>query len=217
MEEHSPVEGLRIVVADDHPIFRDGLCAIVKRTFDLASVVEAANWSEVVAAARQGPAPDMFILDLMFPGLEIDHSIAELRRDYPGAYIIIISMMNDRAIIDRAIKAGADGFIGKDVPPEEVSEALLEIRNGGFVIRASVATFESPLAKAFPNLTARQAEVLGLLVTGKSNKEIGRLLGISPFTVRIHVSSLFKLLGVTTRSGAAVKGSEALDPRKGWQ
>lgn len=156
----------------------------------------------------------MFILDLMFPGLSMDNSIKDLRREFPQAFIIIISMLNDRDVIDSVIKAGADGFIGKDVPPEEVGSALAEIRGGGFVVKVSTPTIPLQASKTLPSLTSRQTEVLGLLATGKSNKEIARLLGISPFTVRIHVSSLFKVLGVTTRAGAAVRGAEALELRK---
>lgn len=205
----------RIIVADDHPIFRSGLCSIVKRSFPQSEAIEAATWPEVLTAAREGNAPEMFILDLMFPGLDIDTSIAELRSEFPQSYIVAISMLNERTIVDRVTRAGADGYIGKDIPPEMVGEALLEVRNGGFVIKCSGANLAASSAKIQPQLTARQAEVLELLMTGKSNKEIARLLGISPFTVRIHVSSLFKQLGVTTRSGAAVKGLETMELRKG--
>lgn len=205
----------RIIVADDHPIFRSGLCMIVKRSFPQCETLEAATWSEVLTAARQGSAPEMFILDLMFPGLDIDRSIAELRSEFPHSYIVAVSMLNDRSIVDRVTRAGADGYIGKDIPPEMVGDALQEVRNGGFVIKCSGSNLTAPAAKSQPQLTTRQAEVLELLITGKSNKEIARLLGISPFTVRIHVSSLFKQLGVTTRSGAAVKGLDALELRKG--
>lgn len=205
----------RVIVADDHPIFRSGLCSIVKRAFPHMEIKEASNWSEVLVAARQGTSPDMFILDLMFPGLDIDSSIADLRGEFPQSYIVAISMLNDRSVVDRVTRAGADGYIGKDIPPDLVGKALLEVMGGGFVIKCSGSNLEMPSAKASPQLTARQAEVLNLLMTGKSNKEIARLLGISPFTVRIHVSSLFKQLGVTTRSGAAVKGLETLELRKG--
>jgi DNA-binding NarL/FixJ family response regulator len=212
--EASPDACGRIIVADDHPIFRDGLCHIVRRTFPGCSIIEASEWAEVLGAARQEPMPSMFILDLMFPGLSMDNSIKDLRREFPQAFIIIISMLNDRDVIDSVIKAGADGFIGKDVPPEEVGSALAEIRGGGFVVKVSTPTIPLQASKTLPSLTSRQTEVLGLLATGKSNKEIARLLGISPFTVRIHVSSLFKVLGVTTRAGAAVRGAEALELRK---
>jgi DNA-binding NarL/FixJ family response regulator len=204
-----------ILVADDHPIFRGGLCHIVGRTFPGTLILEASEWSQVLAAAREGQAPGMFILDLMFPGMDMDHSIRDLRLEFPQSFIVVISMLNDRNVIDRVLQCGADGFIGKDVPPDEVGASLMEICNGGFVVNVSTPAITMRVEKGLPNLTARQSDVLRLLTTGKSNKEIARLLGISPFTVRIHVSSLFKALGVSNRAGAAVRGAELIEPRKG--
>ncbi|WP_286786454.1 MULTISPECIES: response regulator [Pseudomonas] len=200
----------RIIVADDHPIFREGLSRIVRRMMPAAHIEEAANLDAVLALARQAP-PEVLILDLMFPGLSVPASIRSLRQEFNRSSIIIVSMIDDEAQIDQVMAAGADGFVGKSLPPDEIGEAILAIRAGEFVVRYVRGGIlgQSPERARVQGLTPRQQEVLRLLTAGLSNKEIARELDISPFTARLHVSSLLQSLGVASRSAAAALGASA--------
>jgi DNA-binding NarL/FixJ family response regulator len=193
----------RIIVADDHPVFREGLSRLIAAAYPSADVVEAGTMDEVITLADMGPPPQLVMLDLVFPGMNPRETLPNLRTRYPRASLVIVSMVDDDATIRQVMAFGADGFIGKAVTSDRMMAALAEVRAGGFVVLASDSN--APPGYDVMEFTKRQKEVLALLAQGKSNKEIGRSLAISPFTVRIHVSALLRLLKVETRVAAAAK------------
>lgn len=197
----------RIIVADDHPLFREALARTVQRVVAGACIEQAGNLDEVMAVADAGEAPDTLILDLRFPGLVDIQCLARLRQQFRRTTLIIVSMVDDPAIVEQVMATGVDGFIGKSIAADEIGAAIFAIRNGEVLVRYAPSGLLPNLGGecAVEQLTHRQQEVLRLIAQGKTNKEIAKALDISPFTVRIHVSSLLKALGVSSRTAAAVK------------
>ncbi|MCF1490228.1 response regulator transcription factor [Pseudomonas sp. AA27] len=199
----------RIIVADDHPLFREAMVNTVRRILPDARLEEAGSLADVLRLATLGATPDTLILDLRFPGLTCIGRLAELRRQLPRTTLIVVSMVDDPEVICEVMAAGVDGFIGKSVSPAEIGAAILAIRAGEVVVNylPSGLLPQPGASSELEQLTHRQQDVLRLIAQGKTNKEIARALDISPFTVRIHVSSLLKTLNVPTRTAAAVKYS----------
>ncbi|PRA20838.1 LuxR C-terminal-related transcriptional regulator [Pseudomonas poae] len=193
-----------IIIADDHPMFREGMRRTVQRLLPDAVVHEAGDLDSVQALIHAGGDIDTLILDLRFPGLTCMSQLAELRQHLRRTTLIVVSMVDDPALIDQVMALGADGFIGKNIAPDEIGQALLAIREGEVLVKFTPSGL---LPLDTHTLTARQQDVLRLIAQGKTNKEIAKTLDISPFTVRIHVSSLLRTLDVPSRAAAAVKYS----------
>ncbi|PVZ11474.1 MULTISPECIES: response regulator transcription factor [unclassified Pseudomonas] len=194
----------RIIIADDHPLFREGVARNVKRLIPDATIEQAATVDEVEALAQSGAAPRVIVLDLCFPGVYGTAHVTRLRQAFPSSVIVVVSMLERHSIARQAIAAGANAFIGKGVPARQFCDTLMAACAGQVLVclpSQGARQGTAPLP-----LTPRQQDVLRLITAGKSNKEIARELGISPFTVRIHVSALFKALGVASRTEAALRG-----------
>jgi len=207
---------IRILVADDHPVYRDGLRALAARSPDLELVGEAANGTDAVAMAEQ-TLPDVILMDLRMPGMtgiEATRAILDRR---PETRILILTMSEDDDSLFAAMRAGARGYLPKDADSEELIRAIRAAALGEVIFGASIASrlqaFFAPTraraADPFPELTEREDEVLELIAQGRSNHDIAARLQISDKTVRNHVANVFNKLRVADRGQAIVRAREA--------
>lgn len=194
-------EPIRILVVEDHHVVRQGLVALIRTVPDMIVVAEAADGVQAVELFRQH-RPDITIMDLRLPAMSGVDAIASIRRDFPGARIIVLTTFEGDEDIFRALQAGARGYLLKDMFGDELMDAIRAVHAGKTRIPAPVA---QRLAGRMggPSLTSRELDVLRLIVDGKSNKEIGGQLFISEATVKTHINSILSKLGVSDRTQAA--------------
>lgn len=188
----------RIVIVDDHPMFRDALAQCLRGAYPDAEVLEAETWPEALAVARDGTPPQLFVLDLLFPGMDGPSSVSALRTEFTAASIIIVTMLEDPLVAAQMIDAGADGFLGKGLASDTILQGIHAVRAGEYVV--NLASSSPSIAGEKPVLTPRQKEIIQSLCEGKTNKAIARDLGLSHFTVRNHVSILMRTLKIQKRS-----------------
>ena len=201
---------MNILVADDHPLFREGLRRIVQRRVQNCQTYEADRF-EVVQEIASSTRIDLFILDVNFPGFSPERDIGQLRNSYPESAIVIVTMQDDQGTIDAMLKLNADGFISKAINPETIGDAIQDVIDGEVVILGPEDVKPMPIegnGSTLEALGARKVEVLKLLIEGKTNKEIGRQLSISPFTVRAHISAMMATYQVKSRSSLAAIGRD---------
>jgi DNA-binding NarL/FixJ family response regulator len=211
------VDRLRVLVADDHPIVRDGLRLLLGSAPDIDVVGEAANGAEAVATAAK-VQPDVVVMDLHMPELNGIEATRRLVRDQPHVAVLVVTMFDDDDSVFAAMRAGARGYLLKDADQAEIVRAVRAVASGEAIFGPAVATrvlgyFAAAkpayVIPAFPELTEREREVLELIAQGHSNAEITRRLVVSPKTVRNHISSIFAKLQVADRAQAIVRAREA--------
>lgn len=206
---------LRLLVVEDHALVREGLLATLKSLGAETQTIGVPDANEAIAVLEKEDI-DMMILDLMLPGTKGQTFLPVVRRRFPTVPVVILSALDDVDTVSRVMKAGASGFVSKSGSSGELLEALRAVLSGEIYLppklreltnRSEIAHGENKsLAQRF-GLTAAQARVLELLAEGRSNRQIGELLGLTEGTVKIHVSAIMKAMGVSNRSEAALMAS----------
>lgn len=204
----------RIVVADDHPLFRDALRQVIERAVGPARVVEAETFGDTVAAVA-AEDPDLVLLDLNMPGMDGFAGLMALRDAAPTTPIVVVSADEDPAVIQQALTLGASGFIPKSMSKERMTDGVAAVMAGEVFVPVDLTASLPPAAQDDPDfasgyaaLTAQQRKVLEMLVAGKSNKVIAFELDVAESTVKAHVSAILRKLKVTSRTQAVLYASK---------
>ncbi len=197
-------------------MFRDMLIATLQTAYPLARIDAVESCPEIWSTATQHETVDLFMVDLLFPGMRGEASVAHIRSEFPRAAIVILTMLEDHRLAERMLRSGANGFLGKALSASEMLESLERIRGGAAVVniaRPSNGAAKLAIVDA-PHLTPRQLDMLQQLQTHKQNKAIARVLGLSPHTVRNHIADLMRALGAHKRSMILPRAVELglLDP-----
>jgi two-component system NarL family response regulator len=193
---------IRILIADDHELFREGLRVVLDLRPDFEVVAEAANVAETIAAHARHQ-PDVTLLDLQMPdGTGID-ALKIIRKAQPDARVLMLTTYDGDEDIHRAMTAGASGYLLKSIPSKQLEAAVRAVIEGRQYLPPAVAERLAERA-AFQTLTARELEILALIARGLSNKDVARVLAANEFTVKAHVRNILAKLGVETRTEAAI-------------
>ncbi|RLC54054.1 MAG: DNA-binding response regulator [Chloroflexi bacterium] len=211
---------IRVLLADDQQLMREGLRVLLDLTPDIRVVGEAGNGAEAVERV-QALQPDVVLMDVRMPGLDGVAATRRLHKACPDVKVIILTTFDDDEYVFEGLRAGAVGYLLKDVPSEQLAEAIRAAARGEAFIQPSVARKvvaefarlterehrrrEQPLVEP---LSARELEVLALVAEGLSNREIGERLFITPGTVKNHVSNVLAKLGVRDRTQAILRAQE---------
>jgi DNA-binding NarL/FixJ family response regulator len=206
---------VRVVLADDHPMYRFGLRAVLDASPEVEVVGEASDGAELLAVVNEC-TPDVVLTDLSMPRLSGAAAIDELSRRHPQLGVLVLTMHEDDASLFGALRAGARGYLLKGADREEIVRAVLAVAGGDAVYGGAVArrvvdalTGTGPRAPAFPELTERERQVLELLAAGLATGRIAQRLALSDKTVRNHVSAVLTKLQVPDRSAAVARAREA--------
>jgi DNA-binding NarL/FixJ family response regulator len=196
---------MKVLIADDHALVREGLALIVRQWRADAAVIFAADAAGLLAAA-EASAPDIALVDLAMPGMHGMEGLCTLRARCPALPVLVASALDDPATVRAALGAGASGFVAKNEPPLAIVLALARVVAGDIVVPPGVdaaLSVEEPAPRRVA-LTARQLDVLGQLMHGRSNKAIAGALGLTEGTVKIHVAAVLRALRARNRTEAVL-------------
>ncbi|MBK8017639.1 MAG: response regulator transcription factor [Betaproteobacteria bacterium] len=209
---------MNILVVDDHPLYRDALARIASQVFPEAAICVAGDCVTALQRLRDMGSADLVLLDLAMPGAGGMEALARIRNDFPGVRVVMVSATERRADVVSCLQSGASGFIPKSAATEVLAAALKLIGEGGTYLPALLLDGVEPAARTVSSrsapgsdqgsaasgvLTPRELQTLAALCGGRSNKAIANELGISEATVRTHLTTVFRILGVSNRTQAA--------------
>lgn len=208
---------IRVLIADDHPIFRHGIRTLLESASDLAVVGEATSGDEAVTLA-DSLVPDVILMDLQMPGLNGIEATRRICQSCPSRRILVVTMFDDDASVFAAMRAGARGYFLKDAAKDEVLRAIRAVHDGEAIFSPSIASkvltlFSAPRAgqprTIFPELTDREVDILDLMAQGIGNQGIARRLGLTVKTIHNYVSTILDKLQVADRSEAIVRARQS--------
>lgn len=210
---------IRLMIADDHKLFREGIKALLAVTDNIEIIGEAEDGDSVLKQARE-LEPDVILMDINMPGLNGIRATEQILEKQPQTRIIMLTMLEDDASIFLAMRAGARGYLLKGADPQEVLSVIRAVAEGQALFGPAIAArlmnyFKELSAKPavsgtpFPELTERELEVLRLISQGLNNQDIARKLFLSPKTIRNHITNIFSKLQVADRAQAIVRAREA--------
>jgi DNA-binding NarL/FixJ family response regulator len=211
------LETLRILVAEDHPLFRKGMISLLSSVPEFEVVGEAATGEEAVARAAQ-LQPDVILMDLQMPEVNGIEATRRILQESPNVRILVVTLFEDDDSVFLALRAGARGYVLKDADEEEMVLAIRAVGRGEAIFDPTIATrvlayFAAPqpatLPQAFPTLTDREREILHLIAQGHPNPSIAKQLSLSTKTVGNYVSNIFTKLQVADRAQAIIRAREA--------
>lgn len=199
---------IRILLIDDHPLFRKGVAQLVRADDELELAGEASDGVSGLALATETD-PDLILIDLNMKSVNGIETLRRLKASGVRGSCVMLTVSDDERDVLDAMKAGADGYLLKDMEPEELCQRIKQSVAGTMVLDGSVAgllahALNAPPAATHTDLTEREREILGLLSDGRSNKEIARVLGISDATVKVHIKHVLSKLNMKSRLEAAV-------------
>ena len=210
----------KVLIVDDHPIFRDGLAGLLATLPEIEVTGTAGTASEAITAITHNP-PDVVLMDINLPGASGVEATRQATQIAPGSAVLVVTMVDDDDTVFAALAAGARGYVLKGASGDEIAAALRTVAAGGAVFGAGIATrlLATPPAKrpattlaASEDLTERERQVLQLLADGASNRHIARTLGLSLKTVQNHVSRILDKLQATDRTQAALRARGLTSP-----
>ena len=213
-----PEDPIRVVLVDDHPVYRDGLSMLLE-SMEGVDVVATAEDGEAAQQVIDAAEPDVVVMDVQMPRLDGIAATREAVARHPHLAVVVLTMSEDDETVFAAMRAGARGYLVKGASQHEILTAIRAAERGelalGAAIARRVAEFfaagpaSAPAAEVFPQLTAREREILDLLAAGRSNPQIAQALFLSPKTVRNNVSNIFAKLQVADRAEAIVRARDA--------
>jgi DNA-binding NarL/FixJ family response regulator len=203
-------EKLSILIADDHPLFRDALASAIGGLDIESEVSLAGNFNDAISVLAEGNGPDIVLLDLNMPGSRGLSGLNQLRGQYPACPVVVVSAVEDPNTIRRSLAMGASGYVPKSSSIEEMRNAIRSVLEGDIYVPQGIDldveqdAEEAELIDRMQSLTPQQSRVLGMLGEGLLNKQIAYELGVSEATVKAHVSAILLKLGVDSRTQAVI-------------